>query len=199
MSLSMPASAANLGAQPCVFLDRDGTLIVERHYLGDPDGVELENGAAQGLRQIQALGYMLIVVSNQSGIGRGLLTEAQVAAVNARAEALLHEEGVEVRAWYHCPHTSAKACGCRKPAPGMINSARSDHAIDMSRSLVVGDKDIDLVLSRSAGLQGHLVRTGYGTQHEYWAMASGFEVHADLSALAHRLLVVAGKVEVIAR
>lgn len=187
MSLGLLSEVAAPNAKPCVFLDRDGTLIVERHYLGDPDGVELETTVPEGLRRIQALGYILIVVSNQAGIGRGILKLAQVEEVNSRTDALLRAEGVQIQAWYHCPHEPHATCACRKPAPGMIIHAQSKYAIDMSQSLVVGDKNTDLELARNMNLRGHLVRTGYGRQHEQWARANDFEVHDNLGALAANL------------
>ena len=103
----------NHAPTPPVFLDRDGTLIVEMNYLSDPDEVRIEEGVLEGLTLLEAQGHPLIVLSNQSGIGRGLFTEADARRVNARADALLRRHGIDISGWYLCPHLPEDSCACR--------------------------------------------------------------------------------------
>ena len=112
--------------RPAILLDRDGTIIVDRHYLSNPAEVELLPGAVAGLRRLADAGFALVVVSNQSGVARGLLTEADVAAVNARTAALLANEGIQIAGWYYCPHGPEAGCDCRKPAAGMAERAAAE-------------------------------------------------------------------------
>ena len=156
-----------------VLLDRDGTLIVDMPYLGDPDKVVLEPAAASALRELHRAGYLVIVITNQSGIGRGLYEEADFHAVQARLAELLLAEGVPVHAYYFCPHHPTEAvgeflrsCACRKPAPGMIEAAIGDHDLDRTRSFMVGDKLDDIAAGQGAGLRSVLVRTGLGASCE---------------------------------
>jgi D-glycero-D-manno-heptose 1,7-bisphosphate phosphatase len=156
-----------------ILLDRDGTLIVDSPYLGDPDKVVLEPAAAPALRELHRAGYLVIVITNQSGIGRGFFEEADFHAVQARLAELLLAEGVPVHAYYFCPHHPTEAvgeflrsCACRKPAPGMIEAAIVDHDLDRTRSFMVGDKLEDVAAGQSAGMRSMLVRTGLGARHE---------------------------------
>ena len=147
-------------------LDRDGTINVEREYLSDPAGVELLPNAATGLRRLRALGFGLIVISNQAGVGRGYLTMADVDAVNARLAALLREHGVTLDGIYVCPHKPDDNCACRKPAPGLIEQAAREHGFDPRASVMIGDKAIDIETGRRIGARTVLVRTGYGREFE---------------------------------
>lgn len=154
---------------PPVFLDRDGTLIVEKRYLGDPEGVCLETSVLEGLAMLQAAGHPLIVVSNQSGVGRGLLTENDARAVNARTAELLRRGGVGILAWYMCIHAPDAACSCRKPLPGMAVAAAHDWNLSLAGCYVIGDKRIDLELADAIGGTGILVTTGHGLNDAAWA------------------------------
>ncbi len=151
-----------------VFLDRDGTIIRDKHYLADPDEVELLDGAVQGLRALAGLGAVLVVVSNQSGVGRGYFTEEDVALVTDRLDELLDEHGVRPAGYYHCPHAPEKGCNCRKPATGLVDQARTDLGLstDPERCFVIGDKDADVELARNVGAQSILVLTGKGAEHK---------------------------------
>jgi len=149
-------------SSPAIFLDRDGTIIVEKNYPSDPDQVALVEGAIAGLRAMAKHGYPLVVVSNQSGIGRGYFSIEQADAVERRVIDLLAAEGVTVAAWYRCPHGPDAGCACRKPAPGMIHSAVRDLDLDPARSFVIGDKWSDIELAAAVGAVGILVTTGYG-------------------------------------
>ena len=150
--------------QGAVFLDRDGTVIVERHYLHDPDGVELLPGAAEGLRHMQSLGLRLVVVTNQSGVGRGYFGRDAVERVHGRLLELLESEGVDLDAIYLCPHTPDEACSCRKPLPGLIQRAAFDLGVDPRRSFVIGDKPCDVDLGLVVNATTFLVTTGYGVR-----------------------------------
>ena len=143
-----------------VFLDRDGVINVDRGYVSTWEQFEFLPGVPEALRELQDAGYLLIVVSNQSGIGRGYYSEADVDSLNqAIAQHLNSTVGVTLSGFYHCPHHPTEAvgefrrqCDCRKPAPGMIRQAVFDHDIDLKMSLLVGDKDSDIEAGRAAGV-----------------------------------------------
>jgi D-glycero-D-manno-heptose 1,7-bisphosphate phosphatase len=145
-----------------VLLDRDGTINIDRDYLSDPAQLELIAGAAEGLRLLKRLGCGLIVVTNQSGVGRGKFGVAEVEAVHARLRQILADEGVKLDGIYYCPHVAEDGCGCRKPARGLIDQAARDLRFDPSTSFVIGDKASDIELGRTVGAKTLLVRTGYG-------------------------------------
>ena len=138
-----------------VLFDRDGTLIRDVPYNGDPNRVTPVPGAREVLRELRAHGLRTGVVSNQSGIGRGLLTEKQVAAVNARVEELLGRFGT----WQICPHHPDEGCACRKPAPGLVLSACEALGVRPERTLVVGDIGADVGAAEAAGAVPVLVPT----------------------------------------
>jgi D-glycero-D-manno-heptose 1,7-bisphosphate phosphatase len=134
-----------------VFFDRDGTLIVDHGYISSPDLVELLPGIAEVLKEIRKLGFLLVIVSNQSGIGRELITESQAAAVSTRFREILAEEGVQLDGTYQCPHAPDAGCSCRKPEPGMLRKAAMDLGIDLKSSYMVGDKFSDAEAGEAAG------------------------------------------------
>ncbi|MBN2640316.1 MAG: HAD family hydrolase [Victivallales bacterium] len=146
------------------FLDRDGVIIEEKNYLGDPDGVEILPGVPEALKMLKDEKFLLIVISNQSGVARGYFDLAAVDAVNARINKLLRGEGVELDAFYTCPHHPEHdgVCPCRKPAPGMIEQAVKDFNIDLKHSFLVGDKRSDVEAAVNAGIPGIMVMTGHG-------------------------------------
>jgi histidinol-phosphate phosphatase family protein len=172
------------GRAPPVFLDRDGTLIVERHYLSDPGGVTLESGVVEGLMALQRHGHALIVLSNQSGIGRGLFGLAEAERVNAAAAALLRDRGIDILAWYICPHAPAQRCACRKPSAGMALAASREWDLELAGSYVIGDKASDLQLADAIGATGILVTTGHGAQAVAWALAGSRPVFDTLRSAA---------------
>lgn len=153
-------------ARRFVALDRDGTLIAERHYLTDPAGVEILPGVIDGLQTLRSLDLGLIVVTNQSVIGRGLLDEAGLAQIHERVEHLLGAAGVRVDGWYVCPHAPDERCLCRKPRRGLIDRAARQLDFDPRDGFVIGDKPCDIHLGREVGATTLLVRTGYGRQVE---------------------------------
>lgn len=145
-----------------VLLDRDGTIIVERNYLSRPEDVVLLPGAAEGLRAMRALGLGLVLVTNQSGIGRGYFDEARLAEIHDRMNALLRHERVVLEGIYYCPHTPDLGCSCRKPEPGLALRAAANHGFNLSESFAIGDKRCDVDLGRNVGATSILVKTGYG-------------------------------------
>jgi histidinol-phosphate phosphatase family protein len=152
--------------RPAVFLDRDGTLVVERGYLSDPGDLELLPGVPGALAALRGAGFALVVISNQSGVGRGLFPLSRVYQAMARLRRILREHHVELDAVYFCPHRPGDGCDCRKPGPGLLVRAADDLALDLARSFMVGDKLIDAEAGRRAGGHGLLLRTGYGRDEE---------------------------------
>ena len=174
--------------EPHLFLDRDGTVIREEHYLRDPEKVVLERGVIEGLCRFLAAGYRLVVVSNQSGVGRGLISEDDVLAVNARVAEVLSEQGVSISSWHHCSHRPNQRCICRKPGPGLFQQAAALHSVDWKRSLMVGDKPSDVQAGLSLNMSAALITTGYGHKHSDWAKLQGVLVVHSLDDLADRFL-----------
>ncbi|ACK49955.1 histidinol-phosphate phosphatase family protein [Methylocella silvestris BL2] len=165
---------------PAIFLDRDGTIIVEKNYPSDPDQVALLPGAVDGLKSMARRGFPLVVVSNQSGIGRGYFSVEQADAVQDRVRDLLAREGVEIAGWYRCPHAPGEECACRKPSPGMIQDAARDLDLDPARSFVIGDKWSDVELAAAVGAAGLLVVTGHGYLDAERARDEGVPICRDL-------------------
>jgi D-glycero-D-manno-heptose 1,7-bisphosphate phosphatase len=151
-------------ARRFVVLDRDGTIIKEKHYLSAPDQVELIPGVATGLRQLLEMGVGMIIVSNQSGIGKGLFSESQLKLVHEHLKNLLNAEGVHLSGIYFCPHVPSDNCSCRKPAPGLVELAAHELGFVPQDCFVVGDQACDVELGRRINATTFLVRTGYGMQ-----------------------------------
>jgi len=150
--------------KPAVFLDRDGTIIEHVHHLTDPNAVRLIPGAAQGIRSLREQGFLVVVVTNQSVIGRGLLDDAGLAAIHLVMSSMLAREGAAVDAIYYCPVAPPAKHPDRKPAPGMLLRAAAELAIALSDSWMVGDSISDVQAGRNAGCFGSiLVRTGLGS------------------------------------
>ncbi len=156
-------------AVPAVFLDRDGTITREVGYVNHVDRLELEDAAAAGLKELQAHGLLLVVVTNQSGAARGYFPVSLIDVVNDRMRVLLTERGVHLDGVHYCPHHPTagepplrQVCDCRKPKTGMVEQAARELDIDLSRSYLVGDKVHDVLCAQNAGMKGLLVLTGYG-------------------------------------
>ena len=135
---------------PALFLDRDDTLMVNHPYLSDPAKVKLFPGAVEGLSAFRSAGFRLIVVSNQSGLARGYFSREQLLGVTNRLIEVLAQGGVSLDAIYYCPHSPEENCECRKPRTGLLQAACRDFAIDLSQSLMVGDKKADMEFGNAA-------------------------------------------------
>jgi len=160
-------------SRPAVLLDRDGTVIREIDYLRAVDQLRLLPGAAKAIRFLHEGGLAVVILTNQSGIARGLLTEDDLAEIHQEMTRRLARRGATVDAIYYCPHhpeaTVAqyrKNCDCRKPAAGLLRRAARELDLDLARSYVIGDRARDLEPGRSAGCRTVLVRTGYGAEEE---------------------------------
>lgn len=152
------------------FIDRDGNLIHETGYLNSVDKVKFYSRSIKALRLLKDKGYKVIVVTNQSGVARGYITEAFVKSVHAHIDSLLKKHGLKIDGYYYCPHHAKKAiikkylvdCGCRKPKTGMIKAAQKKFNINLKESFVIGDKLTDVHLGKNAKMKTALVMTGYG-------------------------------------
>src|SRR5947209_5674127 len=145
--------------RPAVFLDRDGTIIKDADYLSEVDQLEVVEFAVEALRLLKAKGYLLIVLTNQSGIARCFFDEAQMHTVHDTLQEKL--DGL-IDAIYFCPHAPDDGCECRKPGVGMIRQAASEFSIDLANSWIIGDKKSDVETGFNAGIATVLVLTGYG-------------------------------------
>jgi D-sedoheptulose 7-phosphate isomerase len=174
-----------------VLLDRDGTIVAEKDYLSSPQQIQLIEGAAEGLRLLYDHGYGLIVVSNQSGIGRGLFTAATLGRIHQRMSDLLEAEGVRLEAVYYCPHTPEEGCACRKPEPLPALNAARDFGFEMGDAWVIGDKPCDIDLATRCGARSILVRTGYGARHEADGLRAG-HVSDNLLEAARYIVMESG-------
>lgn len=150
-----------------VFLDRDGTIVVHEHYLSSPDHLKLSPNASQGIRLFQEHGFLIIVITNQSGIARGFFDEERLMLIHTKLTGLLKDEGVIIDDWYYCPHHPegnieryTMDCDCRKPKPGMILDAARKHHIDLAQSLMIGDSESDMLAGKNAGCACVFIRNG---------------------------------------
>jgi D-glycero-D-manno-heptose 1,7-bisphosphate phosphatase len=157
--------------RPAVFLDRDGTMIEEAGYLSSLDAVKWYPGTKDSIRLLNRAGFLVCVITNQGGIGLGLFDEGFVQRVHASMEAELAASGAGIDGWYYCPHHPnatipglKSPCACRKPGRAMIDAACRDHGIDLSRSWVIGDRDVDVRMAAAVGARGILVTTGHGAR-----------------------------------
>jgi D-glycero-D-manno-heptose 1,7-bisphosphate phosphatase len=139
--------------RPAVFLDRDGTLIEDRGFLGDPAGVEMLPTVIDALKLLVLHGFATVVISNQSGIARGLLDDAQVRSVNAEIERRLAGDGLAIDGWYWCPHYQ-DGCDCRKPAPALLHQAVREHHLTLDGAAMIGDRGSDVELGQRLGIPG---------------------------------------------
>ena len=166
-----------------VFVDRDGTIIEDRDYCSDPKDVKIFSGATEALRRLKSNGFKLIIITNQSGIGRGLFTLEQYRAVEA--EVLRQLGNGLIDASYFCPDAPGQHCNCRKPATGMICAAAREYQLDLSRSFLVGDKETDVECGHNAGVRAIRVKTG---PKRHVAGSQADWIAKDLSAAAQIIL-----------
>lgn len=175
--------------RPAAFLDRDGTIIEDPGYLDDREQVQLLPDAASAIRRLNEAGWVVVVVTNQSGIGRGFYTEADYQGVRDRVNELLADQGARVDAHYHCPHVPEDpACDCRKPKLKHYLDAIGTFGIDAKRSWCVGDRPTDLQAAKRLGGHALLVLTGEGEANRVEAEMEGFEAVRDLAAAVSRML-----------
>lgn len=182
-------------SQAAVFLDKDGTLIDDVPYNVDPGLIALATGAGEGLAQLRASGFRLIVVSNQSGVARGFFEEDALGAVWRRINKLLREFGVKLDGFYYCPHhpegiiaEHAIECDCRKPAPGLILRAAREHGVDLKRSWFIGDILDDVEAAHLAGCRAALIDNGNETEWKRSPLRWPEIVAADVAEAA-RLII----------
>jgi D-glycero-D-manno-heptose 1,7-bisphosphate phosphatase len=185
------------------FLDRDGTITVERGHVVSPDELELVEGAAAAIRALNEAGMLAVVVSNQSGVARGLMTEDDLARIHERLEVLLAAEGARLDGAYYCPNFAdgtveryTHDTSCRKPEIGMLTRAARDLGIDLEASAVVGDQVTDVELAHRAGIPGVLVMTGKGARADERASERGIPIAyraADLGDAVRWLLTGRGE------
>jgi D-glycero-D-manno-heptose 1,7-bisphosphate phosphatase len=176
--------------RPAVFLDKDGTLVEDVPFNVEPDRMRLTAGASEALAGLHGAGFVLVVVSNQSGVARGFFPEAALSPVWTRLRDLVAP--VPLAGCYYCPHGPGDGCECRKPAPGMLKRAAADLGIDLTRSWLVGDILNDVEAGRRAGCRTVLIDNGNETE---WVRGPGREpdhrVH-DLSEAARVILAERG-------
>lgn len=149
--------------RPAAFIDRDGTLIEEVNFLSRVDDLRVFSYTAEALRLLKERGFWILVLTNQSGIARGIYSEADMHSIH---DAMQAELGGAIDAFYFCPHMPDAGCGCRKPGLQMIECAQRDFGIDLERSWIIGDKKLDIETAHNAGIGSALVLTGYGRQHQ---------------------------------
>ena len=178
--------------RPAVFLDRDGTLVEEVPYLHDPARLVLVPGAGPALAELAAAGYALVVVTNQAGVAHGYYGEAAVARVHRRLRALLAAAGVRLDGVWYCPHHPAgvvdgyaRACRCRKPAPGMLEEAAARLGLDLAASFMIGNQKSDVEAALAAGATPLFVAAGLGAG---MAPAAGVAGFPSLRAAARAVL-----------
>lgn len=156
-------------SKAAVFLDRDGTLNVEKHYLYRYEDWKWIPGAIDAIKTLNAAGLLVLVISNQAGVARGFYSESDIKLLHAKVDEDLFQCGARIDAYYYCPHHpefgDQRVCSCRKPAPGLLFQAQKDWGIDLSRSVLVGDKADDVKAGEAAGVRSVLVSTGYGRLH----------------------------------
>lgn len=187
-----PTGRSRRSGLPAVFLDRDGTLIVDRSYLGDPAGVELIPGAGPSVARLNAAGIPAILVTNQSGIGRGYFTLADYERVAARLDELLAAEGARLDAVYLCPHapSTETPCACRKPGLLLFERAIVEHGIDGGASFFIGDRWRDVAPARAFGGRGILIPTARTPDSERELAVHDAESAASIDEAVTRVIHV---------
>lgn len=177
-----------------VFLDRDGTINLEKEYLYRIEDFEFVAGAEDAIRLLNQAGYLVVVVTNQSGVARGYYTEEDVEILHREVSVRLAAKGAHVDAWYYCPHhpagkgSYALPCRCRKPLPGMLLAAADRYGICLEESIMIGDKRIDVEAALAAGCRPILVRSGYGSV-EQEGLSQNVEVSNDLLSAVSSLII----------
>lgn len=191
-------------SKPAVFLDRDGTIIKEVGYIDSPEKISLIPRADEAIRSLQESGFKIIVVSNQSGVAHGYFDEDTVRLINERVSDIFASKSAVIDAFYFCPHHPdfgnqdyKKDCECRKPKPGMILQAVEEHRIDLSNSIMIGDKFTDVKTGKNLNLLSILVLTGFGTKEYQTIKAMGLQPEPDFVAenIYEAALIIKKKLE----
>jgi D-glycero-D-manno-heptose 1,7-bisphosphate phosphatase len=178
---SAPAPVAGRRVRRALFVDRDGTLNPDLHYLKDAARLELFRGVGEALRLVREHGELVVCVTNQSGVDRGLYTPEDVERIHRRLNELLGAAGSRVDAFYYCPHAPERGCACRKPGTELFDRAVADLRIDLASSAIVGDRLVDIAAGRRLGILTALVRTP-GHEAEVDAELGRAHVTADIVA-----------------
>lgn len=165
-----------------VFLDRDGTINVEKEYLHRYEDWEWVPGSIEAITNLNRNGFLVVVITNQAGIARGYYNEKDLQNLHERVSLDIQAHGGKIDAYYHCPHHPefGEDCDCRKPKPGMILRARDELNIDMARSYLVGDKAIDIYAAQAANIKPILVQTGYGSKEQSLFQPNEISIRRDL-------------------
>lgn len=171
--------------RPAIFLDRDGTLIEEVNYLSRVEDLRVFPFSGDAVNRLKKAGFAIVVVTNQSGIGRGIFTEVDMRAIHT---AIQTELDGAIDAFYSCPHLPEDGCACRKPKTGMVDAATSDLDLDVHNSWMIGDKQSDIAMGHNAQLLTALVLTGYGAQDKELLKELPSLVATDLGAAATQIL-----------
>lgn len=177
----------------CVFLDRDGNINVEKDYLHKVEEFEFIDGAREAIKLFNDLGYLVVIVTNQSGVARGYYDESSVKTLHDYLQKEVEKIGGHIDGFYYCPHHPEKGigeykldCSCRKPEPGMFLKAQKDLDIDFSSSIMVGDKISDIKAGENLGMRSILVRTGHGLEEEK-KIKNSCEIYGTLYEFAKEL------------
>lgn len=174
-------------SKPAIFLDRDGTINKDIEYLHEPDKFQLIPNAIPGLKKMQDMGFRLIIITNQGGIGLGYFTKEDFYSVNRKMFSLFSEQSIKIDKIYFCPHNVTENCTCRKPKTGLIEQAKKDLNPDMDQSFMIGDKTADIQTGKNAGLKNILVRTGKAGQDKEYQIKPDF-IAKDLLDAANWIL-----------
>ena len=178
-----------------VFLDRDGTIIEDVGYLNSPDQIQFIPGSIEAIKKLNLAGFKVIVVTNQAGVARGLIAEDMLQTIDKTLAKQILSGGAHLDGIYYCPHHPdhglypyKQNCNCRKPNPGMLKRAEKDHNIDLTQSIIVGDKATDVLAGKNLGLKSILVTTGKGAKEQANLNGHADHVADNLSAAVNWLL-----------
>jgi len=158
----------NLKKNKAVFLDRDGIINVDTGYVHEIEGFTFQEGVFSVLKHLQSLGYLLIVVTNQSGIARGYYTQEDYQALTMHMVETLAQNGIGLSGVYHCPHAPDDGCACRKPKAGMLKTAQKEFNIVMRESWMIGDKDSDMLAGKNAGIKNRILVADEKSKHAHY-------------------------------
>lgn len=190
--MNSTAQTREAGSRGCIILDRDGVINHDSpDYIRTPEQWQPIEGSIEAIAALGAAGFMPVVVSNQSGVGRGLLTAAVLQRIHARMSEAVAAAGGRLGGIYHCPHTPEEGCRCRKPAPGLVRQMERELGYCAQGAPLIGDKESDLDLARRVGARPILVCTGYGATTLTTLDDPAVEVYSDLAEATAALIMEA--------